>query len=41
MLEVITEEIADEEAPLDLGAVYAGLFPGSVGIGPLSPTPSG
>jgi hypothetical protein len=39
--EVMTEEIADEEAPLDPGAVYTGLFLGSVEIGPLSPTSSG
>lgn len=42
VLEVMTEEIADEEAaPLDPGAVYTGLFPGSVEIGPLSPISSG
>jgi hypothetical protein len=41
VLRVITEESADEEAPLDPGAVYTGLFPGSVGIGPFSPISSG
>ena len=41
VLEVMTEEIADEEAPLAPGAVYTGLFPGSVEIGPLSPISSG
>jgi hypothetical protein len=41
VLEVMTEEIADEEAPLAPGAVYTGLFPGSVEVGPLSPISSG
>lgn len=41
VVDVMTEEITDEEAPLDPGAVYTGLFPGSVGIGPLSPISSG
>jgi hypothetical protein len=42
VLEVMKEEIAGEEAaPLDPGAVYTGLFPGSVEIGPLSPISSG
>jgi hypothetical protein len=41
VMELMTEEIVDEEAPLNPGAVYTGLFPGSVEIGPLSPISSG